>query len=196
MPRAYMPKAQSHEWETPRPLFDTLWRQHYGFDLDPCCRLAHYTAQRILASGGQIYVPSLSRIAASEPGYDEFAAAFYAGRADVDGLRHPWHGKVYMNPPYGREIGAWVEKAQHEVNRGNAQLVVALVPARTDTKWWQENVCRSINRSHAGSTSVLMSATSVNFLAGRLRFGGASNSAPFPSAIVTWSSKPKCGVPI
>ena len=87
----------------------------------------------------------------------------------TDGLSREWAGRCWMNPPYGREIGAWVRKARLEAERG--ALVVGLLPARTDTKWWHENVTR-----HAD----------VCFIAGRLRFGAAKNSAPFPSAVVVW----------
>jgi site-specific DNA-methyltransferase (adenine-specific) len=85
-----------------------------------------------------------------------------------DGLSLPWSGKVFMNPPYGREIGRWVRKAYEESRKG--AFVVCLVPARTDTRWWQDYA----KRGH------------VHFLRGRLRFGSARNSAPFPSAIVTF----------
>ncbi len=48
----------------------------------------------------------------------------------------PWEGKVFINPPYGRSIGLWVRKAFEESARG--ALVVCLLPARTDTRWWQD----------------------------------------------------------
>jgi site-specific DNA-methyltransferase (adenine-specific) len=73
-----------------------------------------------------------------------------------------------MNPPYGREIGRWVKKAFEESLKG--AVVVCLLPARTDTVWWQEFV----KRGH------------VHFVRGRLKFGDAKNAAPFPSAIVTF----------
>lgn len=85
-----------------------------------------------------------------------------------DGLSQPWHGKVFVNPPYGRDIGRWVRKAFEESMRG--ALVVCLLPARTDTGWWQDYA----KRGH------------IHFLRGRLRFGDAQNTAPFPSAIVTF----------
>ena len=85
-----------------------------------------------------------------------------------DGLVQPWEGKVFCNPPYGREIGRWVEKAYDASHHG--ALVVCLLPARTDTRWWQDYA----RRGH------------VWFLCGRLKFGQALNAAPFPSAIVTF----------
>lgn len=74
-----------------------------------------------------------------------------------------------MNPPYGREIGKWVEKALEE-SRKEAECVVCLLPARTDTKWFHD-FC-------------LPFAKSITFLKGRLKFGEATNSAPFPSMVV------------
>jgi hypothetical protein len=51
-----------------------------------------------------------------------------------DGLAHRWHGRAYMNPPYGREIGDWVEKlcSEHEARR--VTEAIALLPSRTDTQ--------------------------------------------------------------
>lgn len=73
-----------------------------------------------------------------------------------------------MNPPYGREIGHWMAKANAEVTNGNAEFVVCLVPARTDTNWWHDYAIQH----------------EVRFVKGRLKFGNAKNSAPFPSAVV------------
>lgn len=44
------------------------------------------------------------------------APAFYT--REQDGLAQPWHGRVWLNPPYGREIGKWVAKAVAEIQRG------------------------------------------------------------------------------
>ena len=86
----------------------------------------------------------------------------------VDGLAQPWTGTCYMNPPYGREIGKWVQKA-YESGKAGA-TVVCLLPARTDTKWWQQ-YCKK---------------GEVHFIKGRLKFGGSKTGAPFPSAIVVF----------
>lgn len=85
-----------------------------------------------------------------------------------DGLSKDWTGEVvFMNPPYGREIGKWVKKAKES----NA-TVVCLVPSRTDTRWWHDNVIND--------------ASEIRFIKGRLKFGGQKNSAPFPSAVVVF----------
>lgn len=86
----------------------------------------------------------------------------------ADGLRQTWSGKCWMNPPYGREIGRWMKKAYESSLTG--AVVVCLVPARTDTKWWHDYAMKG----------------QVTFVRGRLKFGGASNSAPFPSAVVVF----------
>ena len=89
-----------------------------------------------------------------------------------DGLRMAWHGVCFMNPPYGRTIGQWIEKAWREVQSGRADKVVCLLPARTDTKWFQ-NYC--------------LKSSDIRFLRGRLKFGGSKHGAPFPSVIVVFS---------
>jgi phage N-6-adenine-methyltransferase len=85
-----------------------------------------------------------------------------------DGLSQDWTGSVFMNPPYGREIIKWMEKAYRESLKGCT--VVCLVPSRTDTRWWHEYAMKG----------------NVQFIRGRLKFGGHKNSAPFPSAIIVF----------
>jgi len=87
---------------------------------------------------------------------------------DEDGLAVSWRGKrVWMNPPYGREIGKWVAKAA----TGGAEICVCLLPARTDTKWFHTYI-------HGNPRA------EIRFVKGRLKFGGAENCAPFPSMVV------------
>lgn len=86
--------------------------------------------------------------------------------AEDDGLAQEWTGTCWMNPPYGEVIGKWVAKARLSAEAG--ATVVCLVPARVDTAWWWDN-CRF---------------GEIRFLRGRLKFGGAETSAPFPSAVV------------
>ena len=88
-----------------------------------------------------------------------------------DGLKQLWQGSCWMNPPYGREIGLWVQKAFESAQAG--ATVVCLLPARTDTQWWHRYVLK---------------AAEVRYIEGRLKFGGGANSAPFPSAIVIFRS--------
>ena len=85
---------------------------------------------------------------------------------EIDGLKQEWHGTCFMNPPYGREISKWMEKAYKSSLEG--ATVVCLVPSRTDTKWWHEYAMKG----------------QIRFIKGRLKFGNSKNSAPFPSALV------------
>lgn len=57
---------------------------------------------------------------------------------EQDGLTQPWEGVVWCNPPYGRQIGKWVERAA--LSAEAAAVVVMLLPARTDTKWFHEYI--------------------------------------------------------
>ena len=85
-----------------------------------------------------------------------------------DGLKQPWGGcRVWCNPPYSN-VKAWVRKAYNEARHPNT-LIVMLLPARTDTKWFQDYV---LHRSE------------VRFIRGRLKFSNAKNNAPFPSMLV------------
>lgn len=89
-----------------------------------------------------------------------------------DGLKQDWSKDIcWMNPPYGREISKWIKKAYEESLRG--ATVVCLIPSRTDTQWWHNYVMKG----------------KVRFIKGRLKFGGAKNSAPFPSAIVVFKNE-------
>jgi phage N-6-adenine-methyltransferase len=85
---------------------------------------------------------------------------------EQDALKQSWRGTVWMNPPYGREIALFMRKAYEESLAG--ATVVCLVPSRTDTQWWHRYARRG----------------QIIYLRGRLRFGGAETSAPFPSAVV------------
>jgi len=85
---------------------------------------------------------------------------------EEDGLKQSWAGEtVFMNPPYGRDIKKWVEKAKTEAKQENT-TVVALIPARTDTQYWHEHIFHE--------------AKQIIFVKGRLKFGGKKNSAPLP----------------
>lgn len=123
------------EWPTPPHVVSAVVETLGAIDLDPCASAA-----------GR--VP---------------ATTCYT--AEDDGLSRPWIGRVYMNPPYGRVIGDWVQKLTGEFTTGNVTAFVALVPARTDTTWWQH-----------------FAGCYVCLVRGRLTFGDAEAGAPFPSA--------------
>lgn len=87
---------------------------------------------------------------------------------EMDGLRQEWFGSCWCNPPYGRQIWKWVQKAAT-----SSATVVMLLPARTDTKWFH-TWCLPYGK--------------IEFLQGRLKFGSCGNYAPFPSMIVVFNS--------
>jgi phage N-6-adenine-methyltransferase len=91
-----------------------------------------------------------------------------------NGLIQPWEGRCWMNPPYGREIRKWAEKAFREFEAGSA-ITVGLLPVRTDAIWW-----------HA----FVQGKARVDYLRGRLQYEGAQHNAPFPSALVYWLPDP------
>ena len=88
---------------------------------------------------------------------------------EQDGLKQPWKGTVWCNPPYGRQIGEWVRRAFLASVSGST--VVMLLPARTDTRWFHEYI---------------YGKAEIRFIRGRLKFGGSKNSAPFPSMVVVF----------
>lgn len=91
--------------------------------------------------------------------------------ADDNALWQEWgSGPVWLNPPYGPPLEAFVRKAAIEASKG--ATVVCLLPSMTGTKWWHE--------------VVLVEASEIRFLRGRLRFDDGPFSAPFASVIVVF----------
>ena len=134
--------SKSNEWSTPQKFYDKLNNSFGPFTLDPC-------------SDGQ------------NNKTDNYFTK------EQNGLSQDWSGnKVFMNPPYGREIKDWLKKAYEEGQKPNT-TVVCLIPARTDTKYWHNYV---------------MKAQAVYFVKGRLKFGDSNHSAPFPSAVIVFTS--------
>jgi hypothetical protein len=131
--------SESAKWNTPPEIVDRVVNTLGGIDLDPCSNSAE---------------------SPNVPAANHFTA-------DDDGLAKRWAGKVYMNPPYGREIVPWVEKLVEQYRGGEISEAIALVPARTDTEW-----CRMLREFPRC------------FISGRLNFSGHENSAPFPSMLV------------
>ena len=87
-------------------------------------------------------------------------------------LKQKWSGRVFCNPPYGRNMKDWIKKASDEAK--NCEVIVMLIPARTDTSYFHDYIYKKQN-------------VTVEFLRGRLKFedkGIAKNPCPFPSMIV------------
>ena len=153
---ATLTSSSSSEWYTPAWVREYV-KKHYGpIDLDP----------------------------AAAPGTS-------LGRRSYDrhdgGLEHPWKGRVYCNPPHARALGEtvdpWIEKALEELDLGNAELVVMLVPSKTDTIWFHE--------------LVLPRAWEVLFFKGRLKFTGreTKNAATTPHVLLVFRRRRRTGGP-
>lgn len=138
-PAAAPAQPAEHRWQTPQYILDRAIDVLGAIDLDPCCN--------------------------SKNAPDTPARMTYT--IDDDGLARPWRGRVWLNPPYGRVIGKWLDKLRTEYETGDVTAAIGLLPSRTDTQWWQS-----------------MSAYPICFIHGRLHFSGHKNSAPFPSAVV------------
>lgn len=90
---------------------------------------------------------------------------------EQDALKQDWQGVVWCNPPYGREQIKFIHKALEE-HKKHGSTIVLLIPARPDTKVWQD--------------TIFPNASSVCFVRGRLKFGGAAYNAPFPCALIVF----------
>ena len=96
---------------------------------------------------------------------------------EQDGLVQNWGGcTVFCNPPYGRQIGKWVRKSYEESKKPDT-VVVMLIPARTDTKYFHDYI---------------YGKAEIRFIRGRLKFGQSKNPAPFPSMVVVYRGNSRC----
>ena len=102
--------------------------------------------------------------------YYDPCPASVSGQPIESGLWASWTSPTFCNPPYGRAIGAWIRKAMTE----QVDELVLLVPARTDTAWFQP-----------------LWTCAICFVRGRLHFSGAQGGAPFPSALVYRGQSPE-----
>lgn len=142
---------------TPRAFFDELNRE-FRFNTDVCANPESAKCEHYYTTEAGMSYEML-----------------WPGRPELDGLTRAWTGNCYMNPPYGREISKWVGKAWSASVLG--ALVVCLLPARTDTAWWHTFIWNE----HAHDWRI---GVTGRFVRGRLKFGNAENSAPFPSAVI------------
>lgn len=89
-------------------------------------------------------------------------------RSEESGLLAKWTGRVFCNPPYSK-IGEFLRKGLAHLANGDCELLVYLIPSRTDTAWFHDYCWKK---------------SEIRFIRGRLKFGDAENSAPFPSMVV------------
>lgn len=89
-----------------------------------------FTPKKIIQSLGEF---DLDPCTQSKRPFDTAKNHFEFDQGDC-GLEKQWFGRVWMNPPYGRDIGKWLDKM---LMHGNG---VALVFSRTDTRWAQKHM--------------------------------------------------------
>jgi hypothetical protein len=153
-----MSSAKS-DWRTPDNVLD-LVRQVGSIALDPATSMDNPTGARVFCVHPRDWIPG---VPAAVP----------------DGLNQVWPelasgGLPYVNPPYGRDIGRWLARCWYVGQLGGE--VIALLPARTDTAWWNRFVAPPASQA-------------VCFWAGRLTFVGAPSPAPFPSAVAYYGRR-------
>jgi hypothetical protein len=132
-------------WNTPRWFIDRVVRALGPIGLDPCSNEWSVVG------------------AAREVRFDR----------GEDGLAVPWgeHGLVFVNPPFGRAIGAFMQRC------ATADECVALVPARVDARWWHD--------AYAASSACVLWRGRLAF---RVRGTGRGN-APFPSSVFYFGAR-------
>lgn len=148
------------DWETPDSLFEEL-NDEFRFTLDAAASPNNAKCDRF------------------------FCEPHWYRSHHADAMGRLWYGRVWLNPPYGRGVSEWVDKAARAAFY-TAQVVVMLVPARTDTAWWHDYIW---DRNRNMPRTLLddgVTPIELRFLCGRLRFKGAPASAPFPSAVVVF----------
>lgn len=161
--------SKRQDWETPQWLFDELNKEFGPFELDVCASSKNAKCYYYCGPPWESYDDGL------ETDWHKPKSVMVKGGNSkqllvMDTSVHNWRPKAcWMNPPYGREIGKWVKKAYEESQKGC--LVVALLPSRTDTQWFHTYIYKK-------------PGVETRMLKGRLKFGGATNSAPFPSMVV------------
>jgi len=149
--------SNTPEWETPQYFFDELDKE-FNFQLDVCATKENAKCKMFFTEKDDGLEQDWNKIKFEE--LTKNLDAPYIQQPSNDYLPFSW-----MNPPYGREIKHWVKKASEEGR------VVALLPSRTDTRWFHDYIYKKEN-------------VEIRFIKGRLKFGGSKNSAPFPSMVV------------
>ena len=159
----------SDEWETPQDLFDAL-HQEFVFRLDAAATSENAKCDIHL---GRHRWPSTSM---HDWRMIDALTSDWRGGLEFGCREGGANGSVWLNPPYSR-CAEFVAKAYEESLRG--VTTVALLPSRTDTRWWHDYVWQT-------DRHLPRNGVEVRFVRGRLRFSGAKNSAPFPIVIVVF----------
>jgi len=136
-------KSESEEYETPKEIFEPLQKE-FNLQLDVCASSSNHKLDN------------------------------YFTKED-DALTKDWHkhGNFWMNPPFGRQLKKWIQKAYEESTKG--VIGVSILPVRSNTNWWHE--------------LIIDVGAEVRFLKGRIKFNDCIKGAWLPFAIVIWKSE-------
>lgn len=144
--RSHFGKGATDAWDTSPEFLELVHSIIPEFDLDPCSSSTSCVRSK---------------------------AAFFE---HDDGLVQKWRGDyVWLNPPYG-DIATWVKKAVASIVAGTVRTVVALLPVRSNVRYWHHEV---------------LGLADTFFIRGRLSFGRSKIAAPFASALVVWGGTPE-----
>jgi phage N-6-adenine-methyltransferase len=145
------------DWATPQDLFNKL-NDEFNFVLDVCA-LPHNV------KCAQYFTPEIDALT------QDWSTIYI--------MPHSRHKSIWMNPPYGRGIEKWMQKAYETAQRG--ECVVCLIPGRTNAPWWHEWV---------------MKARQVRFIVSKVPFIGPEKYGPFwGSVIVVFDGPQRQGPP-
>lgn len=136
----YKFNSKKQEWETPVDLFLKLWRE-FKFDFDLAADMNNRMCDKFF-------------------------------NEEDDALSQTWNGSCWLNPPYGNRkapLKKWIMKADAEVQKNPDLIVVAIIPARTNTEWFH-NYC--------------LGKYEIRFIKGRPKFGDADHGLPQPLMLV------------
>lgn len=143
--------SKDEKWRTPKYVFD-YFNKEYNFNFDAAASPQNAKCKNFLSQSDNALETNWCR----------------SGR------------RIWLNPPYSRQMGVWIEKAYKESEKGC--LVACLIFARTDTAWWHDIVMKK--------------AWKIHFIRGRIRFlsskdGKAGDAAPAPSCLVVFKPNRK-----
>ena len=135
--------SRTNEWATPKALFRSL-NKEFHFDLDVAATAKNATCKKYFTR-------------------------------QINGLKQDWcknskTKSIFCNPPYGKGVENWLEKAIDESKKGCT--IVCLIPLRTDTTYFHQLIYDK--------------ASEVRLIKGRLKYNDKKQSAPFPSAIIIY----------
>lgn len=143
--------SKTMDWRTPPALFQAIEAlAPQSFALDAAAQTGHALCPLFVGPGGK------------QP--DALAPVIWP---------YGGSGRVFLNPPYGRQLGSFTRAAIWQAQQWPGRDVWLLVPARVDTRWWNELIAHAFG---------------IWFLKGRVKFvladGAEGDAAPFPSALV------------